>query len=672
MSLSPSLFRLVPMKKSKVFWRSLSFVLLIAAVCGGLVAPVIQPVRAAPMAQASTSIVISEFRTRGSGGENDEFIELFNLTTSSLININGWTIRKSSGCGTGNELLATIPLTPSLNLNPGQHYLVSAFSYSGTVAPDYRHGSNWAIDDDGGIAIFDSSSTLVDQVGMCDTTTYFEPTNLSPLTNNVDQGYERIPDGSGNCTDTNDNLADFFLRDSGPQNLLSLLTTCGNPTPTPTSTLTPSLTPTNTLTPTLTVTPTRTSTPTVTLTSPPVALSVVISELRTTGPNGGNDEFIELFNPTSGPILIGDWTLRRSAGCGSSSTFLMTTITSGMVLAPGQHYLIGGASYSGTVTPNQSFPSSQGIADNGGVALLNGTTFMDRVGMCASTTYYETSPLSPLSTQTNRSYDRKANSSGLCIDSNNNLADFFVRTPSDPQNLASPLTLCGNPTPPPTATPKGTATKTPIPPPPPPLIAINEFLPRPGRDWNNDGFVNTGDEFIEIINHGTISVNLSGYTLDDEANVGSKPFALPSITLAPGERIVFYGSKTGLLLSDGGDGVRLLKPNGSLMDAYNYSLARYPDQSFCRLPDNGGLDDWNRNCFPTPGLKNSSGGAPGVGSSADTSFCPVADTLPLDFYIAECAPFGNNIWSRPYWDDTGWFGEQPLPNYPGKWEIFLD
>ena len=224
----------------------------------------------------------------------------------------------------------------------------------------------------------------------------------------------------------------------------------------------------------------------------------------------------------------------------------------------------------------------------------------------------------------------------------------------------------------PTSPPKATATKTAPPPPPPPLIAINEFLPRPGRDWNNDGFVNTDDEFIEIINHGTIPVNLGGYTLDDEANVGSKPFALPSITLAPGERIVFYGSQTGLLLSDGGDGVRLLKPNGSLMDAYNYSLARYPDQSFCRLPDNGGLDDWNRTCFPSPGLRNSAGGAPGVGSGAETSFCPVADTLPLDFYLAECAPFGNNIWSRPYWDDTGWFGEQPLQNYPGKWEIFLD
>ena len=154
-------------------------------------------------------------------------------------------------------------------------------------------------------------------------------------------------------------------------------------------------------------------------------------------------------------------------------------------------------------------------------------------------------------------------------------------------------------------TPTKVRTRTPTPAPPPPLVAINEFVPRPGHDWNNDGVVNTGDEYIELLNHGVIDVNLSGYRLDDEANIGSEPYSLPSITLKPGERIVFYGRETGLLLSDGGDGVRLLKPNGQLADAYNYSVVRFPDQSYCRLPDNGGLDDWNEHCFPTPGLQNS-------------------------------------------------------------------
>ena len=149
---------------------------------------------------------------------------------------------------------------------------------------------------------------------------------------------------------------------------------------------------------------------------------------------------------------------------------------------------------------------------------------------------------------------------------------------------------------------------------------------------------------------------------------------MPGITLKPGERIVFYGSETGLLLSDGGDGVRLLKPNGQLADAYNYFVVRFPDQSYCRLPDNGGADDWNTNCFPTPGLQNALSGS--VVSPPEIPnivvLCPIADTLPIDFILAECQPFGNNIWRAWYWDEPGWYGEKYLPESPGKWPVFVD
>ncbi len=218
-------------------------------------------------------------------------------------------------------------------------------------------------------------------------------------------------------------------------------------------------------------------------------------------------------------------------------------------------------------------------------------------------------------------------------------------------------------------------TATPRPQPPPPLVAINEFVPRPGTDWNSDGVVDVGDEYIELLNHGVVDVNLSGYRLDDEANIGSSPYPLPSRILKPGERIVFYGKETGLLLSDGGDGVRLLKPNGQLMDAYNYSVVQFPDQSFCRLPDNGGADDWNTNCYPTPGLKNSLSGTslrPPTETDVDKPLCPIADTLPEDFVVAECSPVGNNIWNRYYWDRFGWFGERVIENWNGRWEVFFD
>jgi hypothetical protein len=209
--------------------------------------------------------------------------------------------------------------------------------------------------------------------------------------------------------------------------------------------------------------------------------------------------------------------------------------------------------------------------------------------------------------------------------------------------------------------------------PPPPLVAINEFVPRPGHDWNNDGVVNVGDEYIEVLNHGTVNVNLSGYSLDDEVNVGSAPYRLPAVTLRPGERYVFYGSETGILLGDGGDGVRLLKPNGQLADAYNYLIVERPDQSYCRLPDNGGADDWNQNCYPTPGVQNSlSEQSSVVAGNTKELYCPIADTLPDTFVQAECEPFGNNIWRPEFWDQSGWFGDQYLPGTNTKWPVFVN
>jgi hypothetical protein len=219
-----------------------------------------------------------------------------------------------------------------------------------------------------------------------------------------------------------------------------------------------------------------------------------------------------------------------------------------------------------------------------------------------------------------------------------------------------------------------TPTRVPTALPPPPLLAINEFVPRPGHDWNNDGVVNVGDEYIELLNHGTVNVNLSGYTLDDEVNVGSEPFRLPELTLRPGERYVFYGNQTGLLLGDGGDAVRLIKPNGQLADAYNYSVVENPDQSFCRLPDNGGADDWNTNCYPTPGLQNSQNEGSTTTSNVTSKelYCPISDTLPDAFAQAECAPFGNNIWRPEFWDRTGWLGDQYLPGIDSKWPVFAN
>jgi hypothetical protein len=214
---------------------------------------------------------------------------------------------------------------------------------------------------------------------------------------------------------------------------------------------------------------------------------------------------------------------------------------------------------------------------------------------------------------------------------------------------------------------------TPVPPVvPSPVIGISEFLPRPGHDWNNDGVVNVLDEFIEIINAGRIDVNLSAYRLDDEANLGSSPYTLPNITLKPGERAVFYGAETGILLNDSGDTVRLLKGSTTVIDAYTYGVVAYPDQSWCRLPDRMGY--WNHPCFPTPNNPNALTGTaplpPGGPTAYQPPLCLFPDNTPEEFVYAECEAGGAGIWNRQYWDEADGTIQLKLDE-PSKWETFF-
>src|SRR5437867_153573 len=68
-----------------------------------------------------------------------------------------------------------------------------------------------------------------------------------------------------------------------------------------------------------------------------VSTTIVISELRVRGPNGGNDEFIELYNLSSGSQAIGGWKINGSNGSGGTST--RATIPAGTTILPGCHYL---------------------------------------------------------------------------------------------------------------------------------------------------------------------------------------------------------------------------------------------------------------------------------------------------------------------------------------------
>jgi hypothetical protein len=648
--------------------------------------------------------VISEFRTRGPNGGNDEFVEIFNPTLAS-IDISNWELWRSTSSGTTYTTpLYTFPT--GTVLQPGQHFLVANnMGYSGSIPADDIYTTSDifpGITDNGGLRLTLPDNTPVDQVGMSPASVYLEGTFLTPFTNNLDQSYERGPGGtSGNCTDTDNNAADFNLATpSNPQNQDSLLTTgcifpptatytepapatvtdtleqtgtatstptTSNPgeTPTPTASDTSdaSLTPTSSATVTLTPTSSSSATRSPTLTATPSEpRHLVISEFRSRGPKGADDEFIELYNPSGAAVNIGTWMIKKSSGCGTSLSTLVT-IPAGTILLSGQHYLVA-ATGSSITNADRTYPAS--LADNGGLALVNTLgTLVDQVGMCATTQYREGTTLVPLTGTSDQSYERKPGGATSCYDTNNNANDFSLISPASPLNKASPVILCAGvvtytPTSTPTRTLTPTASRTPTT--IPGIVVINEFLPHPNTDWNGDGTMNTGDEYIELINMGTEPVNIKNWKLDNGS--GTTAFKIPDLTLLEREIVIFYHSESGIPLSDGGGTVRLVKSDGRTADIYNYPGVTAADVTWCRLPDGRGA--WAFDCQPTPGQLNKPLGSgtpiPGdkpewVEEEGGMPACGL-DSVPQPILSAECNAAGAKIWreagKQEIWLESRW------------------
>jgi phosphatidylserine/phosphatidylglycerophosphate/cardiolipin synthase-like enzyme/predicted extracellular nuclease len=123
-------------------------------------------VGAVPLAQAATHVVISEFATRGLSSATDEFVELYN-PTSSAIDISGWKLQYKSASGTIWNDRAILPANSSIPAH-GFFLIANQTSYTGPPAADYTSGS-WTsgtgMADSGHERIIDASAVQVDLVG---------------------------------------------------------------------------------------------------------------------------------------------------------------------------------------------------------------------------------------------------------------------------------------------------------------------------------------------------------------------------------------------------------------------------------------------------------------------------------------------------------------------------
>ncbi len=154
------------------------------------------------------------------------------------------------------------------------------------------------------------------------------------------------------------------------------------------------------------------------------------------------------------------------------------------------------------------------------------------------------------------------------------------------------------------------------------VVVINEILhdsgngPAPDGDANGDGvFGSSDDEFVEILNTGASSVDLSGWTISDSFT--ERHIFADGTFLAPGQAVVVFGggtlqtygnslaatASTGTLGLSSADTVTLTDGE-RIIDVHSWTSGEGVNLSLARIPDGSGDFIEDTFLFFTPGFRN--------------------------------------------------------------------
>ncbi len=173
-------------------------------------------------------------------------------------------------------------------------------------------------------------------------------------------------------------------------------------------------------------------------------------------------------------------------------------------------------------------------------------------------------------------------------------------------------------------------------------VRINEVLPAPGADWNQDGeSSSTLDEWVELVNTGAAPLSLDGYLLTDAT--GTPRLGLAG-SIAPGEHVFLTGEHAldweglngfpaqGLSLNNSGDTVTLRRVDGADtvdVDAWTYDSTG-PDVSWGRLPNGTGAFEEADALAGGAGVQPTPGGANGGPAGPKILDFDVSPAFPTD------------------------------------------
>ncbi|HKS28614.1 MAG TPA: Ig-like domain-containing protein, partial [Pyrinomonadaceae bacterium] len=197
--------------------------------------------------------------------------------------------------------------------------------------------------------------------------------------------------------------------------------------------------------------------------------TVLISELRTSGPGGAGDDFVELLNNTDADIDISGWAIVKSGATCGDTPVVVAVIPSGTTIPARGNYLVVGSNYSlgGYAAGNQTMTSN--IEDDRNVALFNTSDLsnistgarMDAVGFGLNTgnncdLLREGANLQPANGSTSEySFVRKVDK-GETLDAGDNATDFVVVSTTPGTAVGANATpVLGAPGPESSASPRG-------------------------------------------------------------------------------------------------------------------------------------------------------------------------------------------------------------------------
>jgi hypothetical protein len=189
---------------------------------------------------------------------------------------------------------------------------------------------------------------------------------------------------------------------------------------------------------------------------------LVLSQVQTRGAVGGNDEFVEIYNPMSiAATFDSNWIVKSRGATSGLATCASSSLSerfagTGQIIPAHGHILFTNATvpgYSGAVPGDATY--TVGISDAASVVLLHGNTVIDALcfyydatteqtlEQCSGPYICEGNPVmnphdNSSATNTNASLERRpGGASGNTVDTGDSESDFLVKNPADPHDLVS-------------------------------------------------------------------------------------------------------------------------------------------------------------------------------------------------------------------------------------------